>query len=123
MANTARQMGYVPFLNERTQLGSLIDNNGKKIKTAQSGSRLSHRLRARQKDILCGIKRKSIRVSEERDRNMQLFIPNQIEFNENLSTSVVPPIADASLDDPLNETSRSVMMTRSITQPDKIEQN
>ena len=54
---------------------------------------------------------------------MQLFIPNQIEFNEDLSTSVVPPIADASLGDPLNETSRSVMMARSITQPDKIEQN
>ena len=53
---------------------------------------------------------------------MQLFIPDKIDFNEDISTSLVPPIGDASKDDPLFETSHSVMMARSITQPERIDQ-
>ena len=54
---------------------------------------------------------------------MQLFIPDQINFSVDVSTSVVPPIGDASKDDSLDQMSHSVMIGRSITQPDIIDPN
>ena len=77
-------------------------------------------MRTKQKEILFGLKRKSLRASEERQRNMQLFIPSKMNFSVDVSTSLVPPIADASKDDSLEQMSHSVLMQRSVTQPDTI---
>ena len=107
MVDPARQTRYVPFLNERSHLGSLLDKNGNKIQSVSLVStdtiaKRSQRLRAKHKEIFFGLKRKSLRASEERQKNMQLFIPNQMNFSVDVSTSMVPPIANTSIEDSLD---------------------
>ena len=67
--------------------------------------------------ILLGQKRKSLKVSLGKKKNMQLIIPGQeeIDFSLDASTSVVPPVANTSIDDSIGQISDSVMMVRSIT--------
>ena len=57
-------------------------------------------------------------MGEGRPKHIKHFIPNQINFSIDASTSVVPPLASNSIDDSIGQMSESVMMARSITQPE-----
>ena len=60
-----------------------------------------------------------MKVSEGRQKKLQqIFVPSQINFSIDASTSIAPPVAGTSIDDSIGQMSDSVMMARSITQPE-----